>query len=207
MSAIEVSSGLQAVITPHGHYRFHWMGDHWKQEIACDGGCEAIPRIWSIEGQTTHDGHLATASPTFERLNLKQVGPQEIVARLEGHVDSRRASAVFTFEEQPEGVVVNVEVKVQGAEPGEEPIATYLIESSDGQLERGEAVTITWSNPETTLVFEAEPPSRVEAHEAGMGTIRLKALGSRDPATEVQTLRYRWKWNTKPWHQIWDREV
>ncbi len=206
MSEIEISSGLKSVITSLGHYRFHWMGDRWKQEIVSDGACEAIPNIWSVEGQVALDGHLAVASPAYERLDLERVGPN-VVARLDGVEGSRHASATFTFEERPDEVVVDVEVNVRGAEPGEAPIATYLIESSAGHLERGEAATITWTNPPTTLVFEADAPSKVEANEAGMGTIRLKALAPLDPSADAQTLRYRWRWISHPSHQIWDREV
>ena len=209
MSAIEISSGVQTVITPQVHYRFHWMGDHWKQEIDCGGGCEAIPQIWSIEGQVAHDGHIAVASPAYEKLDLEQISPMIVVARLDGQAGPRRASASFTIEERPDEVVVDVEMKVRGAgaAPGEAPMATYLIESSSGHLERAGAATITWPNPRTTLVFEAEAPARVEANEAGMGTIRLKALAPHDPSAEVQTLRYRWRLTSQPGHQIWDREV
>jgi hypothetical protein len=201
------TGGLQAVTTAHVHYQFHWMGDHWKQEIVGVGGCQAIPLIWSIEGQVARDGHLTTASPTYEHLDIREGEPPTIVARLSGEAGPRHYSATFTFEERPDEVAVDVEVDARGGDPAKPTVATYLIESSDGHLERGEAATITWTNPETRLVFEAVPPARVEAHEAGMGTIRLKAIGALDPSGEAQKLRYRWRWVTVPGHQIWDREV
>ena len=156
MPTIEHSSGLQAVITAHGHYRFHWMGDHWKQEISCGGGCEAIPQIWSIEGQIAQDGHLATASPTYEKLVLEESESDTVVARLNGSAGSHHYSARFTFTEKPDEVIVDAEVRVQveGAETDAIPVATYLIESSSGVLEAADTATITWSNPETKLIFE-----------------------------------------------------
>jgi hypothetical protein len=207
MSEIEITSGLETVLTSLIHYGFRWMGGHWKQEIVGVGGSQAIPKIWSTEGVITRDGHLMPASPAYQRIEIKQASPEVAVAHLEGRSAPLRHSAVFTFEERPEEVVVDVEVKVQGSGPDEIPHATYLIESSDGNLEQDDAVTISWPNPDTKLVFEAGPGSRVEAHEAGMGTIRLQALAPHDSSAEVQTLRYRWRWISKPGHQIWDREV
>ena len=40
-----------------------------------------------------------------------------------------------------------------------------------------------------------------------MGTIRLKALATLDPAAEIQTFGYRWRWISQPTRKIWDREV
>ena len=207
MSDIVISSGLETVITPCLHYHFHWMGDHWKQEIVSAGGCQAIPQIWSVEGLISHRARLEPASPAYQRLEIKKESPVVTVAHLHGQAGSNHYSGVFTFEERPDEVVVDVEVVDRRAEPGKMLAATYLIQSSPGLLQPGEAATITWPNPETRLVFEAEPPARVEANEAGMGTIRLRALAEPDPSSDVQTLRYRWRWITVPGHQIWDRDV
>jgi len=207
MSKIEISSGSETIITPCFHFRFHWMGDHWKQEIVSVGGCQAIPRIWSIEGLISHDGPLMPASPSFQRLFIDQDQPGLTVAHLEGRSGRHLYSGKFTFEEMFGGVILDIEVSDRYAEAGHPLIATYLIESSVGHLQLDEAATITWPNPETRLFFEAEPPARVEAHEAGMGTIRLKALNEYEPTANVRTLRYRWEWITVPGHQIWDRDV
>ena len=207
MATIERSSGVQSVITPHVHYRFHWMGDRWKQEIACGGGCGAIPKIWSVEGAVAGEGGPTPASPTFDRLELEQAGPRVVHARLSGASGKLRSSAVFSFEERDDEVVVDVEVDVRGVGPGESPIATYLIESSAGRLAKGEAASIRWTNPDTSLVFEAHAPARVVADEAGMGTIRLKAESPRDPSAGSHALHYRWRWTSRPGHQIWDREA
>jgi hypothetical protein len=207
MSEIESSSGSEMVITPHLHYRFHWKEDHWKQDIVSVGDCQAIPRIWSTEGEIAQGGHSMPASPFYQQLAMEQVSPMVTVSRLEGRSGAHHYSARFTIEERSDGVVVDVEVTAQGAGSTHALVATYLIESSSGLLDRGDAATITWTNPETRLHFEADPPSRVQADEAGMGTIRLKALAPPDPSSEVQSLRYRWTWTTTPGHQIWDREV
>jgi hypothetical protein len=207
MTSIEISSGLETVITACVHYRFHWMGDHWKQEIAGVGDCSSIPRVWSVEGAISYDATSTVASPPYHQIEIKKVSPQVTVARLEGRSHPHHYSASFTFEERPNEVVVEVEVEDRGGHEGEAPRVTYLIESSSGHREREGPATITWPHPDTKLIFEAEAPARVEANEAGLGTIRLKAIGTHDPSSEVQTLRYRWKWTTKPGHQIWDREV
>ncbi len=206
MSQIESSSGLETIITPSFHYRFHWMGDHWKQEIVSVGGCQAIPQIWSIEGLISFQARLEPASPAYQRIQVKQESPVVTVAQLQGQTGPNRYSGVFTFEERPDEVVVDVEVQDRCDDPGMLS-ATYLIQSSPGVLQPGESATITWSNPKTQLIFEAEPPAVVEAREAGMGTIRLRALAEPDPSSKIQTLRYRWRWISVPGHQIWDREV
>ena len=208
MAEIVISSGLETIITPLFHFHFHWMGDHWKQEIESVGGCEAIPRIWSTEGKISHHARLEPASPAYQQLDIKQGRPGVTVATLGGQTGPNRYSAAFTFEERDHEVVIDVEVKDCCDEPGETLTATYLIQSSSGQLQKeGESVTIGWAHPETRLVFEAEPPTRVEAHEAGMGTIRLMASAKADPPTPNHELRYRWRWIRVPGHQIWDREV
>ena len=207
MSKIEISSGLETIITPCLHFQFRWMGDHWKQEIVSVGGCQAIPKIWSIEGLISDDAPLRPASPAYQRLTIDQDHPGLTVARLEGRSGPHHYQGTFAFEETAEGVVIDVEVGDRCPSASLPLAATYLIESSAGQLHRDEAATITWPNPETRLVLEAEPPARVEAHEAGMGTIRLTALAGVESTAEVRTLRYRWRWCVVHGHQIWDREV
>jgi hypothetical protein len=209
MSKIEISSGLETVITPCFHFHFHWMGDHWKQHIVSVGGCEAIPKIWSIEGLISHDTSLRQASPAFQRLSIKQDTTGLTVASLHGRSGPHHYSGTFSFEEREEEVAIDVDVNETCTESSQLLSATYLIESSGGHLHLdGEnAVTITWSNPETQLRFEAEPPFRVHAQEAGMGTIRLIALSEPDSTEQDRTLRYRWRWIATPGHQLWDREV
>jgi hypothetical protein len=207
MSDIEISSGLETIITSSFHYRFHWMGDHWKQEIVSAGGCQAIPQIWSIEGLISHRARLEPASPAYQRLEITKESPAVSVAHLQGRAGPNSYSGAFTFEERPDEVVIDIEVTDRSAKPGKMLAATYLVQSSPGRLQPGESATITWHNPETRLVFEAEPPARVEAHEAGMGTIRLRAWAEPDPSSEIHTLRYRWRWVSVPGHQIWDRDV
>jgi hypothetical protein len=221
MSWIEMSSGTETIITAQVHYGFHWMADHWKQEIVGVGACQSIPRVWSVEGPVSQAAppswlseDLAsqgspptTASPAYQKLDARKDSDSVTIARLAGHWGARQSSATFTFREQTNEVVVDVEVEQHGGQPGEMPMATYLVESSSGHLERQGSATITWPHPDTRLVFEAEAPTRVEAHEAGIGTIRLRAIAPHDPSSEFQTLRYRWRWITKPGRQIWDREV
>ncbi len=207
MFKIETSSGLQTIITPSFHFRFHWMGDHWKQEILPVGGCQAIPKVWSVEGHVSHDGPSRPASPAFGRLRIEEDAADVVVAHLDGQSGPHHYSGTFRFEERADEVVIDVEVLDRCAEADQPPMATYLIESSDGHLHHDGAATITWLNPETRLVFEAGPAARVEADAAGMGTIRLKALAEPDPSAEVQALRYRWRWITVPGRQIWDRDV
>ena len=207
MARIESASGIESIITSSLHFRFRWMGDHWKQEIVSVGGCQAIPRIWSIEGLESQNNALRPASPTFQRLLVDQVHAGLIVAHLEGRLGPHQYSGEFRFEETPEGVGIEMEAGDRCSEPGRPLMASYLIESSLAHLHLDEAATITWPNPETRLRFEADPPAWVEAHESGMGTIRLKALNETEPTAAERKLRYRWKWITVPGHQLWDREV
>ncbi|WP_435010513.1 hypothetical protein P12x_001783 [Tundrisphaera lichenicola] len=209
MSTIEISSGYEAILTFCLHFQFRWMGDHWKQEIASVGGCEAIPRIWSIEGLVSDDAPIRPASPAYQILSIDQQRPDLTTARLEGRAGPHHYSGRLTFEEKADEVVINVEVIDRCTNVGKPLTATYLIESSSGHLhpDHDSSVRITWPHPDTHLVFEADPPARVEAQEAGMGTIRLKAVVEPDPSAKVQTLHYRWRWITTPGHQIWNRDV
>jgi hypothetical protein len=207
MSEFGVSSGLETVITPSFHYRFHWMGDHWRQEIVSAGGCQAIPQIWSIQGLVSHHARLEPASPVYQQIEITKESPAVSVAHLHGMAGPDNYAGMFAFEEHPDEIVVDVEVTDRCTKPGTMLAATYLVQSSSGRLETGESAAITWLNPEARLVFEAEPPGRVEANEAGMGTIRLRALAEPDPSGETCSLHYRWRWISVPGRQIWDREV
>jgi hypothetical protein len=207
MPEIEISSGLETIITPCLHLRFRWMGGHWKQEMVSVGGCQAIPRIWSIEGQVAHDAPWRPASPSYQQLEVKKGGPGVVVGQMTGRSGPHHYSTTFTVEDRAEEVDIEFEVVDHCAGSDEALIATYLIESSAGHLHQDEAATVTWPHPETRLGFEAEPPCRVESLEAGMGTIRLMAIADPDPSAEVRSLRYRWRWITTPGHQIWDRDA
>ncbi len=205
MLEVEASSGVEAIITPCIRLQFSWMGEHWKHELISDGGCQAIPRIWSVEGQIKHQAPGETASPAFERIRMTRDRPGVAVAHLSGRSDQHRIEGVFTVEEEPDGVVIDVAVTHTPAEAGRTFSVTYLVEASDGELRVDESASIVFHHPETRLVFEAVAPTRVEAQEAGMGTIRLKAISEPDSATESHTFRYRWRWVQRPGHQIWDR--
>ncbi len=204
MSKVESSSGLESILTPHVQYRFHWIGDHWKQEITSVGECQSIPKIWSIEGLVSESMH---ASPTFQHLRIDEESQGRRIARLDGNSGSHQFSGTLSLTEGRDEVVMDVELNDRSDEFGVPLTATYLIESSGGHLVRTESATITWLIPEARLVFEADPPCRIESHEAGLGSIRLTALAGTDPSTSTQTLRFRWKWMIKHSHQIWDREV
>ncbi len=205
MPAIEASSGVESIITPCIRLQFSWMGEHWKHELISDGGCQAIPRIWSVEGQIKREGPGEAASPAFERIKMTRDRPGVAVAHLSGRSEQRRIEGTFTVEEKPDGVVIDVAVTHSPAEAGETFCVTYLVEASDGELKVGEAATITFHHPETQLVFEALGSTRVEAEEAGMGTIRLRATSEPDTAGESHTFHYRWRWVQAPAHQVWDR--
>ena len=208
MSMIDVSSTVQAIATPFGEYRFHWTGDHWKQEIDCVGDCSSIPKIWSVEGQQVIGGRRLLAGPSFQHVHLSEAGPKIVVARLDGREGVHTYNAAFRCEERAEEFVVVVEVKVQGAAADELTPVTYLVESSDGVLKvEAQAATLTWPNPETTLVFEVEAPAVLDAKEDGLGTIQLRASTPPGPVGEVRTIRYRWRLRTKPGKQIWDRQA
>jgi len=207
MIAIEISSGVETVITPFVNYRFLWMGDHWKQEIVSRGGCQAIPRIWSVEHRPTYDDSENLGSPLYQRLKILEEQPGRAVAHLEGHSGPHAYSASYTFEERGEELVIDFDVTEKSHHSSQPITATYLIESSAGRLHCDLAATISWPHPESRLVFEVEPPAKVEANEAGMGTIRLKAVLVPDPSTDVHRFHYRMRWITSPGHQIWDRDV
>jgi hypothetical protein len=204
MSKVEKGSGLESIHTPHVHYQFHWMGDHWKQEIISVGECQSIPKIWSIEGLVSESNH---ASPTFQHLRFDKEIQELTVARLDGCSGSHQFSGKFSLAERQDEVVMDVELNDRSGEDGLPLTATYLIESSGGHLARSESATMTWLIPEARLIFEADPPGRIESQEGGQGSIRLTAIAGTDTRTSLQTLRFRWKWMIKHSHQIWDREV
>ena len=210
MPTIEVSSGLQTILTRYVHYEFHWMGDHWKQEIVATGPCQSIPRVWSVEGLTARSGLLAPASPVFQQLQLEVGEPGEAIATLTGRLGPRRFSGQIRVEEALNEVVIETELSTWNAPEGEPLAMTFLVESSTGELNTGEGATLSWDVPETSLVFESEPPAQVVTNQAGQGTIRLIASLPDDPTTDPTkpaALRYRWRYRANVGRQIWDREA
>jgi hypothetical protein len=126
---------------------------------------------------------------------------------LDGQSGRQHFSASFSVEETDEEVVIEVEVADHSLDPLEFLAATYLIESSSGILESDQVATITWINPTSRLIFEADRPARIETHEAGIGTIRFRAITALDPSLQTLSLRYRWRWIMKAAKQIWNREA
>lgn len=207
MAEIEVSSDQETIITHCLRVRFLWFEDHWKHELVSSGGCSPIPRIWSVGAVPRPEDPAHIRSPFYQKL-AAEIGPTGAArASLSGHQGPHHFSATFEVEERPEEVVVEVEVDDRHVVPADELAATYLVQASDGVLEKGEAVTITWHHPECRLDFEAEPPGRVTAHEAGMGTIRLQASAPPGLWSPSHRLKYRWRWVSIPSHQVWDRDA
>ena len=207
MVEIELSSDRETIISHCLLLRFLWSEDHWRHELVSSGGCSPIPRIWSVGAVPRPHDPARIRSPFYERLSAEVTPSGSALARLSGRREPHHFSATFNLEERPEEVVVDVEVSDRHVNRTDELAATYLIDASDGILEVGDSVTIAWHHPECRLVFEAEPPGRVTAQEAGMGTIRLQASTPSSPSTPTHQLRYRWKWNTMPSRRIWDREA
>ncbi len=207
MPEIELSGGNETIITHCLQVRFLWISDHWKHELVSAGGCHSIPRIWSVEGVPHHEDPGKPCGPLYQRLEAR-IEPSGVArASLSGQSGSHHFSTTFEVREQPDEVIIDVDVVDRCPDPVKDLSVTYLIEASDGRLRADEVITITWSHPECKLVFEAEPPATATASEAGLGTIRLQAHAELDPSKQAHHFRYRWRWITLPARQIWDREA
>jgi hypothetical protein len=205
MIEIETSSGYEAIITPCLQLRFEWRADHWKHELVSTGHCASIPRVWSLEGGHALDDPTRVSGPMYQQLDVKRDPSGIVRALLVGQAGPHHFSASFTVEEKPHGVVIDVDVADRCTTKVEALAASYLIESSNADLhDSGGPPTLTWSNPKSRLVFEAEPPARVAAVESSLGSIRIQALAAIDPAEKTHRFRYRWRWYNSPGHQIWD---
>jgi len=205
MIEIETSSGQEAIITPCLRILFEWRTDHWKHEMISCGTCGSIPRLWSIEGGHALDDPARVSGPIYQQIDVRRDPRGVARALLVGQAGPHHFSAAFEVHEKPDGIELDVDVADRCPVPVEALAATYLIEASTAELRHSDgSATLAWHNPDSRLVFEAEPPSRIAASEASMGTIRLQALAAIDPSTRTHRLRYRWRWAFKPSRPIWD---
>ncbi len=207
MVTTETSSEVTAIITPCVTLQFSWSGDRWKHEMISAGGCESIPRIWSVEMASTVDETAHCSGPIYEHLKARVDEAGIGRAILDGQGGSQHFTASFSVEERSEEVVIEVAVTDHSIDPIASLDATYLIESSSGILDSTQGAMITWNIPASRLIFEAERPATIETQEAGIGTIRCRAIAPCKPSSETVSLRYRWKWIMQPTKQIWNRQA
>jgi hypothetical protein len=206
MLTIESSSGHQAILTPCLQLRFEWMSTHWKHEMVSCGPCAPIPRVWSIEGGHAADDPRRVSGPIYQQIDVRPDPTGIARALLVGQSGPHHFSASFAVQGNPDGVVIDVDVADRCLTPVEALAATYLIEASGAAIRSDDAgAELSWHHPETRLIFEAEPPTRVAAAEASMGSIRLQALAAIEPTQKTHRFRYRWRWIHSPEHWIGDR--
>jgi len=208
MPEIEMSSGRVVIFSPCLQIRFFWVTDHWKHEFISDEGCRSIPRIWSVEGISHHEGQKGSSGPLYQHLDARVEPYGVALATLSGRSGPHHFQTTFAVEEGHDGVVINVAVADHCGGPIEDLAVTFLIEASAGKLVAADnRATVDWHHPDCRLVFEADPPAKVSASEAGLGTIRLRAHASPDPSENDRRFHYRWRWISHPARQIWDREA
>jgi hypothetical protein len=205
MVEIEQSSGYEAILTSCLELRFVWMSDHWKHEFVSTGQYSANPRVWSLEGGHALDDPTRVSGPMYQQLDVNRDPSGIVRALLIGQAGPHHFSASFTVEEEPDGVAILVDVADRCSSKVEALAATYLIDSSEAELQNSDGpTTLTWRNPNSRLVFEAESPARVAATESIHGSIRIQALAAIDPSEKTHRFRYSWRWHNSPGRQIWD---
>lgn len=223
MVVFESSSGAETILTSCFQLRFRWHEDRWEHEVASAGAAGSLPRFRSVEMATDLDGHRRVVSPAYQQIHLEQDRQRGVVrAFLVGQSGPHHFSAAFEVAERPHGAVIDVDVADRCRQPVEYLAATYLVEPtpgaytgearapSDPDAEAGpaaaarDAIVLTCERPHGRLIFEADPPGRPMAEEAGHGAVRLQALAHVIESNQTHRFRYRWRWVTDPRPSIWD---
>jgi hypothetical protein len=135
-------------------------------------------------------------SPTYQELDIQSgsAGPQVLLV---GRSGPHHFSGVVTLRDEPEGVILAFDVADRCRSPIRSLSATYVLDSSSGDLLEGGPLGLVWGlgrNGTSRWMLEPLPPATLVLAEAGRCGTRVQVLAGLNPAGSTHRLAYRWRW-------------
>jgi hypothetical protein len=192
----------RAVMSGPGYQvTFMRTGGRWTHRLELDG----IEVVVAVESDPERDDAARVVSPVYQEVQHHDFpNALGLCALLTGQLAQHHFSAavrLFRDAEQPDHLVLDIDVADRCRATVERLAATYLVRLDSGTLVYGGPQMIVW-NPggpfPAQLALIAEPPSVLALAEAGWHATRVQALAAIQPGTFTHRLRYRWRWRTVP---------
>jgi hypothetical protein len=176
-------------------------GARWTHRLELDG----VEVVLAVENDSDRDDPARVVSPVYQEVqHHKLLNGPGLCGLLTGQLAQHHFSAsvkLFCDVEQPDRLVVDIDVADRCRAPVESLAATYLVRLDSGALADASPRMIAWnpSGPSRArLELDVEPPSVLALAEAGRHATRVQALAAIQPGTYTHRLRYRWFWTSVP---------
>jgi hypothetical protein len=176
-------------------------GARWTHRLELDG----VEVVLAVENDSDRDDPARVVSPVYQEVQHHRLldGPG-LCGLLTGQLAQHHFSAsvkLFRDVEQPDRLVVDIDVADRCRAPVESLAATYLVRLDSGALADASPRMIAW-NPfdpsRARLELDVESPSVLALAEADRHATSVQALAVIRPGTFTHRLRYRWFWTSVP---------
>lgn len=193
--------GFVSLSGQSGRLELTQVGDRWSHAILGFGS--ATPWASSIDQAPGGDEPARVRNPVYQE--AMPHGPESgasVQVLLTGRSFDHHFSAAVTLmadPNDPNGLILDVDVADRCRSPIESFSATYLVHFHSGALCAADPECITWNlpgSPRGRLALRAIPPCLLCLAEAGRGATRVQVLAPIVPGTFTHRLRYQWRWTT-----------
>jgi hypothetical protein len=192
----------RAVMSSPGYQvTFVRTGGRWTHRLELDG----IEVVVAVESDPERDDPARVISPVYQEVQHHDIlNAPGLCALMTGQFAQHHFSAAVSLSrdvEQPDRLVLDIDVADRCRAPVESLAATYLVRLDSGALVDAGPQMIVW-NPAgpspARLELIAEPPSLLALAEPGRQATRVHALAAIQPGTFTHRLGYQWRWTGVP---------
>jgi hypothetical protein len=175
---------------------FARTGGRWTHRLEFD----ETEFVMAVESDPERDDATRVVSPVYQEIQQhERTDAPGLCALLTGQLAQHHFSAamsLFRDVEQPNRLVLDIDIADRCRAPIESLAATYLVRLDSGALVDAGPNMIAWNLLQGRLELDAEPPSVLALAEAGRHATRVQALAAIQPGTFTHRLRYRWRWTS-----------
>ena len=194
MAELRDQGERRSISTENFCLEFEWTEDRWVHSLVQASRDPRRVFAWTLEGDPGRDDPARVVSPTYQQLHF-QGERSAIQTLLVGQAGPHHFSAVFAFEEDPDGSVrIGVDVADRCRHPTEALASTYTVGASSDELVEASPSAAVWDFGAGRLTFSATPPAQVALAEAGRRATQIQALAGADPLAPTRRYVYQWYW-------------